>query len=98
MFPRPFHTFVHKGVPILFNIDKVKARQLDPSKISMLDDISSFEPDGDICALMRRATEAAAGVSAFLDEDDRAYLAQEGLISRRPKLCPLDFPSSVDRS
>jgi uncharacterized protein len=50
---------------------------------------SADEPSADVCALMRRSVELAAGIDAGLDDADRDYLHAEGVLEQ--KQCPLDL-------
>lgn len=50
---------------------------------------SVFEPDEDMCVLIRRSAELAAAVCSRLTEEDRAYLVKEKIIEK--KTCPLDL-------
>jgi len=50
---------------------------------------SLFEPDEGMCALMRHSAELAAAICSRLNEDDKAYLVKEEIISK--KICPLDL-------
>lgn len=50
---------------------------------------SIFQPNEDMCALIRRSAELAAAICSQLSEEDKTYLAKENIIPK--KTCPLDL-------
>jgi uncharacterized protein len=50
---------------------------------------SIFEPNEDMCVLIRRSVELAAVICSQLNEDDKTYLDSEEIISK--KQCPFDL-------
>lgn len=50
---------------------------------------SVWEPSPEICALKRRELELAVGLIGMLDEEEKAFLIENGIFPRKP--CPLDF-------
>lgn len=50
---------------------------------------SIFEPNKDMCVLIRRSAELAATICSQLSEDDKTYLVKEKIIAK--KTCPFDL-------